>query len=95
MPTWNDHHYARAQEFTRLLAEALSAAKSPESLSASAPALELTTAPFLRPAPLTAAPPSPTAAPPPATPPPSAPPAPAPAAGPSASSVFKKIPWKK
>jgi hypothetical protein len=99
MPTWNDHHYARAQEFTRLLAEALAAAKSPQ--SAAAPALELTGAPFLRTAPtptapVPAAPPAPahTTAATPAAPAPPAPVAP-PTAGHTAASVFKKIPWKK
>ena len=29
MPAWNETHYARAQEFTRLLAEALAAAPTP------------------------------------------------------------------
>jgi len=29
MPTWNEVHYARAQEFTRLLADALAAASAP------------------------------------------------------------------
>jgi hypothetical protein len=56
MTAWTDHHYTRAQEFTRLLAEALAAAKAPEAT----PTLELTTAPFMRapaaPAPAPAAP---------------------------------------
>lgn len=90
MTTWNETHYARAQEFTRLLSDALAVAQSAAPATA---AIERTAPPFARPivppAPPPAAPVPPAAAP---TPPP---PSPAPAAGPSAASVFKKIPWKK
>lgn len=89
MTAWNDHHYTRAQDFARLLADALATART--SVAATDP--DLTAAPFVRP-PLPSAPPLPAPAAAPATAP--APVAPAAAApGPSASSVFKKIPWKK
>ena len=90
MTTWNETHYARAQEFTRLLSDALAAAGAAAPAS---PAMERTAPPFPRPIVPSAPPPAapvPKAAEP--TPPP---PSPAPVAGPSAASVFKKIPWKK
>ena len=90
MTAWNDHHYARAQEFARLLADALSSAKAP-ALSPTEP--DVTSAPFVRP-PLPAS--AAASAPAPAAGPATAPaPSTAAAPGPSASSVFKKIPWKK
>lgn len=94
MTTWNETHYARAQEFTRLLSAALAAAQA---AAPTTPAIERTAPPFSRPA----SPPSPAPAalvppaPLPAVDPTPPPPSPAPAAGPSAASVFKKIPWKK
>lgn len=58
MPAWNDTHYARAQEFTQLLAAALAAAPAPASSAAPAPA------PVAPPEPPPAAEPSPAIAPP-------------------------------
>lgn len=87
MPSWNETHYARAQEFTRLLVDALAAVPAPSVRSAPPAA-----APAPAPAPV-ATPPS--SAEPllaaidltPAVPPP-APPA-------TGANLFKKIPWKK
>lgn len=90
MPPWNDTHYARAQEFVSLLAEAiatagaetpdLTAAPFPRPAAGPAPASALVSAPAPAPAPAASAP---------------APVPPASAAPATAAGLFKKMPWKK
>lgn len=110
MPAWNDHHYARAQEFVRLLSEVLVAENNTPDLTA-AP-FQISTTPASPPVPLKKSlPPFPLPAgaviPPPA-PAPTPAPVKAPVAAPAAASaapanpapttaagLFKKMPWKK
>ncbi len=83
MTAWNEIHYARAQEFTRLLSAALADA-TPVTLSPAAMSV--------LPAPSAVAP-APTPAPP-AEPLPTSTAAPS-AAPTTGANLFKKIPWKK
>lgn len=85
MSAWNESHYARAQEFVRLIADALTAGISPPP-PAAAPGKALAGALFRSASPGAAA----NAAAPAAAKPPAAG-----APGPTAASVFNKIPWKK
>jgi hypothetical protein len=89
MSSWNEIHYARAQEFVRLIADTLAPpAASPA--PAAAPGKALAGALFRSASPAGGSP-AYAPAPPKATaglPAPTAP-------GPTAASVFNKIPWKK
>jgi hypothetical protein len=75
MPAWKEPHYARAQDFLRVITDIVPAV--------TASAARVAPVPVMAPAAVPAV-----IAPPPAS---VAPPAP----GPTAGSVFKKIPWKK
>lgn len=86
MPAWNELHYSRAQEFARVIADAITG-------QASAPAIQPAPAASIAP-PRSQVPAVAPRAIPPAAPAPVAP-TPAPAAKPTAASVFNKIPWKK
>ena len=89
MTDWNESHFTRAREFLRLVAEA--AGSTPPAAATDVPPPAIVRAPR-PPAPppvsIAAAPGAPTTPVTPST-------APQPAPGPSAASVFKKIPWKK
>lgn len=86
MSSWNEIHYARAQEFVRLIADTLAPpAASPA--PAAAPGKALAGALFRSASPAAGSPAY-------ASAPPKAPASPA-APGPTAASVFNKIPWKK
>lgn len=89
MPAWNELHYSRAQEFVRLIADALTASTT-NPAPAAPPGKALAGALFRSASP---APGSPVHAPAAAKAPAAQPAASAP--GPTAASVFNKIPWKK
>ncbi|MBI4622311.1 MAG: hypothetical protein HY736_03690 [Verrucomicrobia bacterium] len=89
MSSWNELHYARAQEFVRLVADALVASTAAPA-PAPAPGKALAGALFRTASPALA---SPAQAP--VAPAGTAVPAAAVAAGPTAAAVFNKIPWKK
>ena len=85
MNAWNETHYARAQEYTRLLSRALSVA-APATAANPATALASVVSPVI------ASPPPPSPA---ASFAPVPPAAPAPAGAQPAANLFKQIPWKK
>jgi hypothetical protein len=86
MSAWNELHFSRAQEFARLIADAITG-------QASAPPTQPVPAASILPHPSQVPVPAPRAIP--AAAPAPAAPTPAPAAKPTAASVFNKIPWKK
>ena len=85
MSSWNELHYARAQEFVRLIADALTVT-TPNPAAGHAPSKALAGALFRSAAPAPSLP----------APGPAAPKSPAATTpSPTAASVFNKIPWKK